>query len=65
MAGRNEAATRKKGSKRMKELGYKKVEVWLDAAELAAVVKRWPYERLASLLRRLAVEGAGLRFHYR
>jgi hypothetical protein len=53
------------GARRMKELGYKQVQIWLDPSELAAIQKAFPKVGLAKLARRLMVEGSGLTFRYR
>lgn len=65
MSGRNEAKHRRKGGPRMKQLGYHQVQVWLNKEELAGIRLKFPNERLASLLRRLAVQAAHVQFHIR
>lgn len=60
----NPSNTGGKGSKRMREFGYKCVAVWLDEVELAAIKKAADKEgvKLASYLRQKACEAAGIRF---
>lgn len=53
------------GARRMRELGYRKIDVWLDPSELRAVQEAHPVEKLATLLRRLACEDAGVKFKAR
>ena len=52
----------KGGSARMRELGYRLVQVWLDPRELEAVQRMFPGEKVASLLRRLVCEATLIRF---
>ena len=60
---------KKRGSARMKEFGYKKVELWLDARELEAVFRQQSKHRqpdaLAPLFRRIICEWAGIEFNAR
>lgn len=60
---------RKRGSARMKEFGYKKVELWLDAREMEAVLLKQIHDRqpeaLAPLFRRIICEWAEIQFNAR
>jgi hypothetical protein len=60
--GRTRGRKKLSGAKRMRELGYKKVDVWLDPSEFQAIKNAHPSEKLATLLRRLACEDAGKQF---
>lgn len=58
-------ADRKTGASRMIQLGYKQVQVWLDAKELQAVQLAAGARPLAAWMRELACREAGIHFHYR
>ena len=60
----NQSNTGGKGGKRMKEFGYKCVQVWLDPSEVKAIDQAAAKEgmRRASWIRRKAIEAAGGRF---
>lgn len=63
----NPSNTGGKGGKRMKEFGYKCVQVWMDASELKlidAAADKAGCKR-ASWVRKVAIEAAGGRYQYR
>ncbi len=61
------SGTRKRGASRMREQGYKLVQLWLDPAEHAAILKeaRSTSMQLASWIRRVACEESGHNFRKR
>jgi tRNA A37 N6-isopentenylltransferase MiaA len=58
---RKKGRTKKTGAARMQEFGYKQVQLWLDASELALVSEAAAKEgrKLATWIRQKAVLAAG------